>query len=283
MAVPKYNDFYKIFLEFVGDGVIHGVKDFQEYVKRAMNLTEADLAELKSDGRPKWLARIDWCIITLEKAGMIFYPRQGEVQITAAGKNIQPEEVTTNFLVQRGSPALLDFIKNRKFNESILPLPAEDTAENILESTCKKINAELSEELLKILLERSANFFEKFTIKLVEKMGYGIGAETPQSGDGGIDRIGIQAKLWGTDKLVGRPEIQKFYGALASSEFGKLDKGLFVTTAKFSSAAQKYAAEQHIILIDGKRLAELMIEFEVGVSTQKVYKLKQIDKDFFGE
>ena len=284
MAVPKYNDFYKIFLEFVGDGEIHGVKDFQEHVKRAMNLTEADLAELKSDGRPKWLARIDWCIITLEKAGMIFYPRQGEVQITAAGKNIQPEEVTTNFLVQRGSPALLDFIKNRKVNESALTLPAEDTSENILESTCKKINAELSEELLKILLERSANFFEKFTIKLVEKMGYGIGAETPQSGDGGIDGIIYGDKL-GFDRIgiQARPEIQKFYGALASSEFGKLDKGLFVTTAKFSSAAQKYAAEQHIILIDGKRLAELMIEFEVGVSTQKVYKLKQIDKDFFGE
>ena len=92
VAVPKYNDFYKIFLEFVGDGEIHGVKDFQEHVKRAMNLTEADLAELKSDGRPKWLARIDWCIITLEKAGMIFYPRQGSVRLTAAGKNIQPEE-----------------------------------------------------------------------------------------------------------------------------------------------------------------------------------------------
>ena len=294
MAVPKYDDFYKVILKFIGDGEVHEIKNCRELVKSAMNLTEADIAELKSDGRPKWLARVDWCIITLEKAGMIFYPRQGAVQITAEGKKLSPEEVTTSFLVQRGSPALLDFIKNRKFNESILPLPAEETPEDILESTCKKINAELSEGLLKILLEHSANFFEKFTIKLVEKMGYGIGAETPQSNDGGIDgiiygdklgfdRIGIQAKLWSGDKIVGRPEIQKFYGALASSEFGKLDKGLFVTTAKFSSAAQKYAAEQHIILIDGKRLAELTIEFEVGVSTQKVYKFKQLNKDFFDE
>ena len=82
-----------------------------------------------------------------------------------------------------------------------------------------------------------------------------------------------------TDKVVGRPEIQKFYGALA----GKIGKGLFVTTAKFSQKAREYAAAQHIILIDGKRLAELMIEFDVGVVTQKVYTLKRVDTDFFSD
>ena len=100
----------------------------------------------------------------------------------------------------------------------------------------------------------------------------------------GFERIGIQVKLWNREQTISRPEIQKFYGALAHySTIGKIDKGLFVTTAKFSPQAIKYASEQHIVLIDGKRLAELMIEFEVGVSTQKIYKIKRIDSDFFDE
>ena len=83
--------------------------------------------------------------------------------------------------------------------------------------------------------------------------------------------------------FLGKP-FQKFYGALANySTIGKIDKGLFVTTAKFSPQAKKYADEQHIVLIDGKRLAELMIEFEVGVSTQKIYKIKRINNDFFDD
>ena len=167
---------------------------------------------------------------------------------------------------------------------------ARKSHDEIFERVHGEIDAALSDELLKILSEQSATFFEKLTVKLMERMGYGLGEKTAASDDAGIDgiiygdklgfdRIGIQAKLWSADKVVARPEIQKFYGALA----GKIGKGLFVTTAKFSQKAREYAAAQHIILIDGKRLAELMIEFDVGVSTQKVYKIKRVDTDFFSD
>lgn len=97
----------------------------------------------------------------------------------------------------------------------------------------------------------------------------------------GFNQIYIQAKRWALDTVVGRPEIQKFMGALV--EKPKIGKGLFITTAKFSDAAKEYAKNQHIILIDGQKLAALMIEFEVGVSTQRSYKIKRIDSDFFDE
>lgn len=299
MAVPKYDDFYGVLLKFLADGAIHTVEDCQNFVRDDMKLTDTDLAELKSDGQLKWLARVEWCLVTLEKSGLI-RSQDAQFQITDAGRKLSGEKVTTKFLVELGTPALIEFIKNRRAagfkSDATVGVTgnAVETPEEIFERVHGEINGTLSDELLSLLIEKSPQFFEKLTVKLVERMGYGIGEETRYSGDSGIDgiiyvdklgfdRIGIQAKLWSADKVVGRPEIQKFYGALANSEYGKIDKGLFVTTAKFSQKAREYAAAQHIILIDGKRLAELMIEFDVGVSTQKVYKIKRVDTDFFNE
>ena len=293
MPVPKYDDFYNVVLKFLADGKFHAVDACKNFVREEMQLTDADIAELKSDGQPKWLARVDWCLITLEKSGMIRF-QDAQIQITDAGQKISVEKVTMKLLMERGTPALVEYVQNRRAAKKISPPPKIETPEEILERVHGEINDALSDELLSLLLEKSPQFFEKFTVKLMERMGYGIGKETRYSGDGGIDgivygdklgfdRIGIQAKLWGTDKVVNRPEIQKFYGALASSEYGKIDKGLFVTTANFSDGAKKYADDQHIILIDGKRLAELMIEFDVGVSTQKIYKIKRVDTDFFSD
>ena len=290
VAVPKYDDFYGVLLKFLADGEIHSVEACQNFVRDEMKLTDADLAELKSDGQLKWLARVEWCLVTLEKSGLI-RSQDAQFQITDAGRKLSGEKITMKFLMERGTPALVEYVKNRRAAPKPPP-PEVEKPEEILERVHNEINAALSVELLSLLIEKSPQFFEKFTVKLMERMGYGIGEERRYSGDGGIDgivygdklgfeRIGIQSKRWDTNQVVGIPEIQKFYGALDSPEFGKIDKGLFVTTAKFSAGAKKYAATHHIILIDGKRLAELMIEFDVGVSTQKVYKLKRIDKDFF--
>ena len=288
VAVPKYDDFYGVLLKFLADGAIHSVEACQNFVRDEMNLTDADIAEPKSDGQLKWLARIEWCLVTLEKSGLI-RSQDAQYQITDAGRKLSAEKVTMKFLMELGMPALVEYVKNRRAAPKSEP-PTNETPEEIFEHVYKKINAALSDELLKILSEQSATFFENLTVKLVERMGYGLGEKTSATDDAGIDgiiygdklgfeRIGIQAKLWSADKVVGRPEIQKFYGALA----GKIGKGLFVTTAKFSQKAREYAADKHIILIDGKRLTELMIEFDVGVSTQKVYKLKRVDTDFFSE
>lgn len=126
----------------------------------------------------------------------------------------------------------------------------------------------------------------------MKAMGYGDGLVTKYSGDDGIDgiihedKLGfnliyIQAKRWKPDITITKPELQKFTGAMMGPP--KVEKGLFITTAKFSPKAKEYATAQHIILVDGKKLTELMIEYGVGVSTQKAYLIKRIDSDYFSD
>ena len=148
----------------------------------------------------------------------------------------------------------------------------------------------LKDELLTRIHEKSPDFFEKMVVELMEKMGYGRGQITQKSRDEGIDgmvyqdKLGfdviyIQAKRYDLEKTVGRPELQKVGGAIPETNV----KGLFVTTGRFSQDAQKYANDRHIILIDGQRLAELMIEHDFGVSTEYIYRIKRIDMDVFEE
>jgi restriction system protein len=141
----------------------------------------------------------------------------------------------------------------------------------------------------------SPKFFEQLVVELLVKMGYGgsqrdAARAVGQSGDGGIDgiidedRLGldtiyIQAKRW--EGPVGRPEIQKFAGALMGK---KANKGIFITTSNFTKDATEYVASinSKIILIDGNRLADLMIDYDIGVTNITAYNLKRIDSDYFG-
>ena len=154
----------------------------------------------------------------------------------------------------------------------------------------------MAEELLQKILTCSPAFFEHLVVELLVKMGYGgsrkdAGERVGQSGDGGIDgiikedRLGldtiyIQAKRW--QGTVGRPEIQKFVGALSGQ---RAKKGVFITTSRFTADAMEYASliETKVVLIDGGKLASLMIDFDVGVSTQATYVIKKIDSDYFEE
>ena len=124
----------------------------------------------------------------------------------------------------------------------------------------------------------------------MKAMGYGDGFVTKATGDGGVDgiiyedKLGfnliyIQAKRWDKDTAIRKPEIQKFAGAMMGPP--KVEKGLFITTAKFSQGAMDFAKAQHIILVDGEKLTELMIEYNLGVSAQKTYQIKRIDSDYF--
>lgn len=135
-------------------------------------------------------------------------------------------------------------------------------------------------------------FFENLVVDLMRAMGYGDGFVTKTSGDGGIDgiihedKLGfnliyIQAKRWRPDTVIGRPEVQKFAGAMMGPP--KIEKGLFIATCRFSQSAKEFAQAQHIILVDGQKLAQLMIEHEVGVSVQKTYQIKRIDSDYFSD
>ena len=169
----------------------------------------------------------------------------------------------------------------------------------ILDSAFQKVNDSLASQLMDEIINLTPFDFEKLVVKLLIKMGYGNGIDnagfvTKASNDDGIDgiikedqlgfsSIYIQAKKWNVDQTVGRPEIQKFVGALSGQQ---AQKGLFITTAKFSSGAVKYANNllgQKIVLIDGDVLTKLMIKHNVGVSVEQVYEVKKVDSDFFYE
>jgi restriction system protein len=186
-------------------------------------------------------------------------------------------------------------------NKSSRQITADDieamTPTEQMDEAFKKINDDLAADLLQKVLEMSPNFFEKLVLDLLLNMGFGsknkeMAIVTPTSHDNGvdgiipedalgIDKIYIQAKRY-TDNPVSKPDIHKFIGALDEQ---KATKGVFITTNKFTNGAQEAAnkASKKIVLIDGKSLADYMIEYNVGVSEKKVYEVKKLDSDYFEE
>ncbi len=291
MAVPKYFEMYKSFLRGLSDGAEHPYIDIKNQVIKDFNLSDADVTELLSNGKQSVFSnRIGWCRTYLKKAGLIESPSRAHFVITAAGKEIfNTVDVITNDTL-RMFPSFVEFVDGETSNNQV-DITADSNAETpqeILERVHNELNKVLKDELLTRIHQNTPEFFEKLIVELMEKMGYGRGEVTQRSRDEGIDgivyqdKLGfdviyVQAKRYDMDKTVGRPELQKFGGAIPE----KNAKGLFVTTAKFSSDAKQYADERHIILIDGQKLAQLMIEYDFGVSTEYVYKVKKIDTDLF--
>ena len=202
-------------------------------------------------------------------------------------------------MLARSSSAFREFYQHKVSDDaSTAPAPAEaheetpETPQETFERVYTLINDQLADDLLTEVLNQSPAFFEQLVVDLMKAMNYGEGFVTKYSGDDGIDgiihedKLGfnliyIQAKRWKPDVTIGKPELQKFAGAMMGPP--KVEKGLFITTAKFSPKAKDYANAQHIILVDGKKLTELMIEHSVGVSTQKAYLIKRVDSDYFSD
>ena len=166
----------------------------------------------------------------------------------------------------------------------------KDTPQETLERTYSLINEQLADDLLSEVMQQSPAFFEQLVVDLMKAMDYGDGFVTKYSGDGGVDgiihedKLGfnliyIQTKRWDPSTTIGKPELQKFAGAMMGPP--KIEKGLFITTAKFSQGAKDFANAQHIILVDGQKLTTLMIEYSIGVSVEKTYYIKRIDSDYF--
>ena len=296
MAVPKYYEMYHSFLQSLSDGEVHPYSDVKKKVIEDFKLTDIELAELLPSGKqPVFSNRIGWCRTYLKKAGLIESPTKAHFMITKSGREVlkSGEKITNEVL--REFPPFVKFIdgdtkKVKDSAEEKDSLNNDETPQETLERVYGELNNVLKDELLTRIHEKSPDFFEKMVVELMEKMGYGRGQITQKSRDEGIDgmvyqdKLGfdviyIQAKRYDLEKTVGRPELQKFGGAIPE----KNAKGLFVTTGRFSPDAQKYANDRHIILIDGQRLAELMIEHDFGVSTEYLYRIKRIDMDVFEE
>lgn len=280
-------------LNELSDGKEHSKIELTKKLAIIFNLSEEDLRTLKpSGGESLFKNRIGWSIFYLKKAGLTDSKNRGCINITPEGLKVLDKDIDKKFLMKY--PKFKKFISGEK-PDDLRNDPTTKTPEEEMDYYNKKIIQELSEELLELIKSNSPWFFEKLVIDLLLAMGYGgfpeSGECTSKSGDGGIDgiikqdklgidQIYIQAKKY-TDKMVSRDEIQKFVGAIQ----GKGDKGVFITTSKFSKPSIEYAKNtpSKIVLIDGEKLSKLMIDNGIGVSEINSYKIHQIDSDYFNE
>lgn len=302
MAIPKYNELYRLVLLSLQDGGTHSMKEVRDFIISTLHLTEQDLAEtLPSNPKSSvFSGRVGWAKTYLLKAQMIDSPQRGHIFITPSGKALLESGISiTNTVLAQKCPEFLDFYRRKNSgSDSITLAPDEvqaevpETPQETFDRVYAIINEQLADDLLAEVLNQTPAFFEQLVVDLMKAMNYGEGFVTKYSGDDGIDGIihedqlgfnliYIQANRWKPDVTIGKPELQKFAGAMMGPP--RVEKGLFITTAKFSPKARDFANAQHIILVDGKRLTELMIEYGVGVSTQKAYLIKRVDSDYFSD
>jgi restriction system protein len=300
MSIPDYQSLMLPLLKLAGDGNEHLFRDAVEDLSNQFNLSDADRREtIPSGPQPLIYNRVGWARSYLKKAGLLESNKRGYFQISKRGLRVlsqDPSEINIAFL--RQFPEFLESRKPKEKHSNGKESEQDDseTPEERIGLAFQQINQDLATDLLETVKASTPLFFERLVIDLLVRMGYGgtrkdAGRAVGKSGDGGIDgiikedRLGldivyIQAKKW--DSAVGRPEIQKFAGALMGQ---KSKKGIFITTAGFTASAKSYVSniESKIVLIDGEELAQLMIDHKLGVNTFNTYELKRIDSDYFTE
>lgn len=306
MSIPKYFEFFSAVMECLKDGKKHTAKETLDYCADYYKLTPDEINEKLQSGQTILSNRVGWARTYLSKAGLVEKEGRGVYIITQEGKNAIKngcDKITYDYLTRY--PSFNDFAKgtlNKKdsLNTQQSDIKDEKSPAEMLDYAASQLNADLSDELLNEIMNISPYGFERLVVKLLISMGYGTleenkDAVTQKSGDEGIDgivsadkfgfdSIYIQAKQWKKDNLVSRPEIQKFIGALATTQGAT--KGIFITTSNFTKGAVEIISKQtqnKIVLVNGKQLAKLMIEYNLGVSTVATYKVKRIDSDFFNE
>ncbi len=297
MVQETYQDYHRNVLNVLSDDNIKRSKEIKEEVKRLYNYSDDELKERLSSGKKLIDNNISWSITYLFHAKTIERVGWGKYRITQRGKDILNSNDYINNETLKQFPEFLEYINQSENNQDDMSIVEEvDTPNQIIDNNFNKLQKLLSEELLETIKNSSPQFFERLVVDLLLKMGYGgsredAGEAIGKSGDEGIDgiikedilgldNIYIQAKRW--DNTIQRPEIQKFVGALSGKN---ASKGVFITTSKFSRNAISYAKNVNftIILIDGEKLTNLMIDYNVGVSTESVYEIKKIDSDYFDE
>jgi restriction system protein len=297
MTIPKYQTIMLPLLKYARDGQDHQIREAIIFLADEFELTEEEQRELLPSGKQAIFDnRVGWARTYLKKACLLHSKKRGYFAITERGLDAltkKLDKIDLDFLKQY--PEFIDFKNKKSTDDATIKDTEELNPEEIIENGYQKLHDSLVFELLKTVKEFSPTFFEVLVVDVLTKMGYGgsrkdAGEAIGKSGDGGIDgiikedRLGldviyIQAKRWGD--TVGRPEIQKFAGALIGK---KAKKGVFITTSDFSKGAIEYADfTGNIVLINGEKLANLMIEYDVGVSKITSYDIKKIDYDYFAD
>ncbi len=294
--IPQYNEMYNEVLQVLNKHHQLRVRDMVDEVSDVLHLTE-DERNQKMENSHKTVIyhRLGWTKTYLTKAGLIRSVERGVYQITPQGENILSSHihVDDDYLMQYEE--VRQFVNRHNEQPENQTKPKESTPLENIDQSIKMISSRVSDELLDMIISKDPAFFEKLVLDLLDKMGYAYDKEsiisTDYSGDEGIDgiinedqfgfnSIYIQAKKWNRSS-VGRPEIQKFLGAVAGQGG---TKGLFITTSTFTREAIDYAKKQlqvKLILVDGKMLTDLMIKYNLGVSVVQTYEIKQLDLDYF--
>lgn len=312
MSIPKYDEITLPLLKIMADGKARAKNDLPHLVADVFNLTPEERASRLPSGQSTYLKnRSGWANFHLRKAGLLELAGPSNLRITDAGQKFlatNPPKITRAVLMQFEPFRTYIEQLNRERAEAstvgkdepdALPAVASDeegTPDELIDSNYLLLRSQLASELLQRIKQAPPDFFERLVIKLLMAMGYGdyrpdAGRATGRSGDGGIDgiieqdRLGldsiyVQAKRW--ENSVGEPELRNFVGALDQVR-GR--KGVFITTSEFTEKARNYSknASSKISLIDGKKLAELMIDHNIGVSLDRTLEIKKIDNDYFTE
>lgn len=298
-AMPTWEEFNVPVLAVLSDGTTRTLRELRRDVADAVGLTAEQRAETLASGQGRADNRIGWAASYLNRVDALNRPSRGRYEITDFGRELlrqHPDRITETDLkavAKEGdewwiSRSTVDGEDRQEIDDTVLD-PTEQVEQGVA-----RIHEEVASELLSRLIEQDPAFFEAAVVKLLLAMGYGgvggRGVTTDLTNDGGIDgvidqdvlglsKVYVQAKRYSPNNAVQRPEVQGFVGALS----GKADGGVFITTSRFSPGAVEWVrtVPARIILIDGQRLTQLMIEYGVGVQVERTYRIVEIDEDFF--
>ena len=305
MPIPDYQTLLYPIMKIVQDGELHSTQEIEREIIKSFHLSEEETTRLLPSGTQRvTMNRIGWSKTYLKMAGLIEFPKRGFLKITRSGEELIKSGISNidrNILSQY--PEFVNFLHKSKnetesgeLEKGIEISEYIQTPEELIASNVKRLNDRLSSEIMESISKCTPQFFERLVVDLLLKMGYGgsfqeAGKVIGKSGDGGLDgeinedklglnKVYIQAKRWQKD--IGTPEIRNFVGALAGA---KTKKGVFITTSRFLPSVYQYLknTEYNIVLIDGDKLTELMIDYSLGLSVAAEYRIMKIDSDYYEE
>ena len=299
VVVPTWEGFLVPALRVLSDGGVWPVRELRQRARQDMGLTEDQCAVRIPSGEPMWTNRLGWALSYLSHAGAVERPARGRYVMTQTGWTLlrhHPEALTTSDLEALPGYSWPD--PGRKSSSTQQRADLGDTLIDPIEQVydgVRRLNDSVAQDLLERLHTQGPVFFEQAVLDLLVAMGYGgtqgAATRTRLSGDDGIDgiidqdalglsRIYVQAKCYDPRGTVSRPDVQGFAGALQGAQ---ASQGVFITTASFSARAREYAERvaSRIVLIDGARLASLMIRYGVGVQVRDTIRIVEADEGFF--
>jgi restriction system protein len=304
MAIPDFQSLFRPVLTAVGDGQIWTLAAVRDEIAATLGITADERLERYGSGGRRYDSRVHWAVTYLSAAAAVARVGRGQIQITDRGRELAadgPERLTVRYLMRY--PEFAEFYERatasrrrpaqNEASEAEVDTPAVDPLEQISQSV-DEIAAAVASELLERIKSQPPDFLERIILDLMVAMGYGgtlghaehLGGSGDEGFDGvihqdalGLERVYLQAKRF-ADRTVGRPDIQGFAGALQGAG---ANRGVFITTSKFSSEARDFASRlpARVVLIDGPELGRLLVQYRVGVQVKHTFDVVEVDDDTF--